>query len=84
VASNMAGDGRGPGGYLDADRTPRPGNPPQPHVTGGAGPGGHVTGGAGPGGHVTGGAGPDIAALREEIRRVVIEELAQFAGGSRG
>jgi acyl-CoA reductase-like NAD-dependent aldehyde dehydrogenase len=30
------------------------------------------------------GAGLDIAALREEIRRVVIEELAQFAGGSHG
>jgi hypothetical protein len=30
------------------------------------------------------GAGTDMAALREEIRRVVIEELAQFAGGFRG
>jgi acetaldehyde dehydrogenase / alcohol dehydrogenase len=30
------------------------------------------------------GAGADMAALREEIRRVVIEELAQFAGGFRG
>jgi hypothetical protein len=38
----------------------------------------HVTGGAGLGG------GLDVAALREEIRRVVIEELAQFAGGFRG
>jgi acyl-CoA reductase-like NAD-dependent aldehyde dehydrogenase len=28
--------------------------------------------------------GSDIAALREEIRRVVIEELARFAGGSHG
>jgi acetaldehyde dehydrogenase/alcohol dehydrogenase len=28
--------------------------------------------------------GPDIALIREEIRRIVIEELAQFAGGSRG
>jgi hypothetical protein len=37
-----------------------------------------VTGGAGLGG------GLDVAALREEIRRVVIEELAQFAGGFRG
>jgi acetaldehyde dehydrogenase / alcohol dehydrogenase len=34
--------------------------------------------------HVGGGAGLDIAALREEIRRVVIEELAQFAGGTHG
>jgi len=38
--------------------------------------------------HVTGGArlgaAADMAALREEIRRVVIEELAQFAGGSHG
>ncbi len=38
----------------------------------------HVTGGVGPAG------GLDVAALREEIRRVVIEELAQFAGGFRG
>ena len=30
------------------------------------------------------GAGTDMAALREEIRRVVIEELARFAGGFRG
>jgi hypothetical protein len=38
--------------------------------------------------HVTGGEGAvgrlDTAALREEIRRVVIEELAQFAGGFHG
>ncbi len=67
VASNLAGDGRGPEGYLGADRTPRPGTP-LPHVGGGAGLG----------------AGPDMAALREEIRRVVIEELAQFAGGFHG
>jgi acyl-CoA reductase-like NAD-dependent aldehyde dehydrogenase len=66
IASNAAGDGRGPGGYLDADRPPRPGGPLA------------VTGGAGPG------AGLDVAALREEIRRVVIEELAQFAGGFHG
>jgi hypothetical protein len=30
------------------------------------------------------GLGPDIALIREEIRRIVIEELAQFAGGIRG
>jgi acetaldehyde dehydrogenase / alcohol dehydrogenase len=34
--------------------------------------------------HVSEGAGMDIAALREEIRRVVIEELARFAGGFDG
>jgi acetaldehyde dehydrogenase / alcohol dehydrogenase len=67
IASNAAGEERGPGGYLGADRTPRP-DGPLPHVTGGAGPA----------------AGLDVAALREEIRRVVIEELAQFAGGFRG
>jgi acetaldehyde dehydrogenase / alcohol dehydrogenase len=67
IASNAAGEGRGPGGYLGADRTPRPGTP-LPHATGGAGPAG----------------GMDTAALREEIRRVVIEELARFAGGSHG
>jgi hypothetical protein len=63
IASNAAGEERGPGGYPGADRTSRPGSPPP---------------------HVTGGPGLDIAALREEIRRVVIEELAQFAGGSHG
>ena len=26
----------------------------------------------------------DARALREEIRRIVVEELAQYAGGSRG
>jgi acyl-CoA reductase-like NAD-dependent aldehyde dehydrogenase len=67
IASNAGQGERGPGGYLGADRTPRPGTP-LPHVTGGAGLGG----------------GLDVAALREEIRRVVIEELAQFAGGFRG
>jgi acetaldehyde dehydrogenase / alcohol dehydrogenase len=67
IASNAAGDERGPGGYLGADRTPRPGNP-LPHAVAGAG----AT------------AGLDVAALREEIRRVVIEELAQFAGRSHG
>jgi len=68
IASNAAGDERGPGGYLGADRTPRPGNP-LPHVTGGA---------------RAAAGGMDVAALREEIRRVVIEELARFAGGSHG
>ena len=67
IASNAAGDERGPGGYLGAARTPRPGTA-LPHVTEGAGPA----------------AGLDVAALREEIRRVVIEELARYAGGSHG
>jgi hypothetical protein len=30
------------------------------------------------------GGAADAAALREEIRRIVIEELAQYAGGFRG
>ena len=67
IASNAGQGERGPGGYLGADRTPRP-DTPLPHVTSEA----------------RLGAGADMAALREEIRRVVIEELAQFAGGSRG
>jgi acyl-CoA reductase-like NAD-dependent aldehyde dehydrogenase len=67
IASNAAGEGRGPGAHLAADRTPRPGNPLR-----------HVTAGVGAA------AGLDVAALREEIRRVVIEELARFAGGSHG
>jgi hypothetical protein len=67
IASNAGQGERGPGGYLGADRTPRPGTP-LPHVTSEA----------------RLGAGTDMAALREEIRRVVIEELAQFAGGFRG
>jgi acyl-CoA reductase-like NAD-dependent aldehyde dehydrogenase len=34
--------------------------------------------------HVGGGVGVDVAALRDEIRRIVIEELARFAGGEHG
>src|SRR5262249_30067015 len=67
IASNAAGDERGPGGFLGGGRNPRPGHPPT-----------HAAAGTGAA------AGLDIAALREEIRRVVIEELAQFAGGFRG
>jgi acyl-CoA reductase-like NAD-dependent aldehyde dehydrogenase len=78
VASNLAGDGRGPGAYLGADRTPRPGTP-QPHASGGAQLASH---GNQAGGSASGGL--DVTALREVIRRIVIEELAQFAGGSRG
>jgi hypothetical protein len=76
VASNLAGEGRGPGAYLDADRTPRPG---QPHAHAGAGLVGYGNQAGGPAY-----GGLDVTALREEIRRVVIEELAQYAGGSRG
>jgi acetaldehyde dehydrogenase/alcohol dehydrogenase len=68
VASNMAGDVRGPGGAPAG--TPRRGNTSGP-VTPGSGAAAPV-------------AGSDLALLREEIRRVVIEELAQFAGGFRG
>ncbi len=52
--------------------------PPYPIASNAAGEERDVTGGSGPA------AGLDVAALREEIRRVVIEELAQFAGGFRG
>src|SRR6201981_2671518 len=52
--------------------------PPYPIASNAAGDGRNVTAGAEPA------AGLDIAALREEIRRVVIEELAQFAGGFHG
>jgi len=78
LASNLAGDGRGPGGYLDADRTPRPGNP-LPHANAGAGLASH---GDRAGGLAYGEV--DTRALRETIRRIVVEELAQYAGGFRG
>src|SRR5499427_363785 len=78
VASNLAGVGRGPGACLDADRTPRPGKP-QPHANAGAGLASHGNQAGGPAyGEL------DANALRDVIRRIVIEELAQFAGGSRG
>ena len=71
LASNMAEDGRG--GYHDAasNKTPRRGDTPA-RDTGGSGLRGAM------------GEVPDAAALREVIRRIVIEELAQLAGGSRG
>jgi hypothetical protein len=78
VASNLAGDGRGPGAYLDADRTPRPGNP-QAHANAGAALAGRENQVGGPAYCEL-----DTRALREVIRRIVVEELAQFAGGSRG
>jgi hypothetical protein len=78
IASNAAQGGRAAGAYLDADRTPRPGTP-LPHDAGGAGFVGHEDRASGPAY-----GGLDAHALREEIRRVVIEELAQFAGGFRG
>jgi len=78
VASNLAGDERGPGAYVGADRTPRPGKP-QPHEHASAGSGSYGKPAGGPAyGEV------DTGALREVIRRIVVEELAQFAGGSRG
>jgi len=77
VASNLAGDGRGPGAYLDADRTPRPANP-QTHMNAGAG---LVSGENQAGGPSY---GLDARDLREVIRQIVVEELAQYAGGSRG
>ena len=78
VASNLAGYGRGPGAYLDADRTPRPGDP-QAHANAGQGLASHADQTGGPAyGEL------DARALREEIRRIVVEELAQYAGGFRG
>jgi acetaldehyde dehydrogenase/alcohol dehydrogenase len=77
VASNMAEGRGGHGGHpgADAGATPRRGNAPA-HPVPGFGLNGQGSGG---------GLEPEVAdALREEIRRVVIEELAQFAGGSRG
>ena len=70
LASNMAGNERGPAGSA-ADSTPRSGAP-QTYANASAGLGGGVGGAA------------DAGALREEIRRIVIEELAQYAGGFRG
>jgi len=78
IASNMAGAERGPGAYLDADRTPRP-DTPKPHASGDAQFASHWNQAGGPAY-----GGLDVTALREEIRRVVIEELAQYAGGFRG
>src|SRR5262249_3063483 len=71
LASNMAEDGRG--GYPDAasNKTPRRGDTPA-RDTGGSGLRGAM------------GEVPDAAALREVIRRIVIEELARLAGGARG
>jgi acyl-CoA reductase-like NAD-dependent aldehyde dehydrogenase len=78
VASNLARGGRGTEAYLDADRTPRPGNPPS-HVTVGSGLAGYEQQAGGPAY-----GGLDAHALRELIRQLVVEELAQFAGGFRG
>ena len=78
VASNLTRGGRGTEAYLDADRTPRPGNPPS-HVTVGSGLAGYEQQAGGPAY-----GGLDAHALRELIRQLVVEELAQFAGGFRG
>jgi acetaldehyde dehydrogenase/alcohol dehydrogenase len=73
VASNLAADGSGTGGHPGAaGKTPRQGDTPAPGQTGYVGLAGRE------------GAGPDAGELREVIRRIVIEELAQFAGGLRG
>jgi acetaldehyde dehydrogenase / alcohol dehydrogenase len=70
LASNMAEDGHGGHPGAANDKTRRGDTPARD--TGGSAPGGALAGAA------------DAAALREVIRRIVIEELAQFAGGSRG
>jgi acetaldehyde dehydrogenase / alcohol dehydrogenase len=77
IASNMAGERRGRGGHpgVAPDGTPRRGDAPA-HVGASSGSMSGQDSGAG--------LGPDIALIREEIRRIVIEELAQFAGGIRG
>src|SRR5262249_44430518 len=72
------GDGRGPGAYLDTDRTPRPGTP-QAHANAGAGLASHGDKAGGPAY-----GEPDAHALREVIRRIVIEELAGGVGGAPG
>jgi len=78
VASNMAEVRGGRGGHPDAapGGTPHPGDTPAHLASGSASASGQGSGG---------GLGPEVASvLREEIRRIVIEELAQFAGGFRG
>jgi hypothetical protein len=82
-ASNMAdAGGRRDGHPSPAHRTPLPGTHPgapagDPSVAGG--------GGTWPATSITGsGLRPDdLAGLREEIRRLVIEELSQLVGGER-
>jgi hypothetical protein len=77
VASNMAEVGRGRGGPpgLAPDGTPRRGDTPA------HGAPGFALNGQDSAGRLA----PEVAdVLREEIRRVVIEELARYAGRSRG
>src|SRR5215469_12786215 len=77
VASNMAEGPRGRGGYPG----PAPGGTPGRGNTPAHGAPGSALNGQDSGGRLA----PEVAdALREEIRRVVIEELARYAGGSRG
>ena len=81
LPSNLAEDGRGHGRRRSGaanDKTPRPGDTPA-----------HANAGAGLASHGNQAGGPaygesDTRALREMIRRIVVEELAQFAGGFRG
>jgi acetaldehyde dehydrogenase / alcohol dehydrogenase len=79
LASNMARDSHGHGdhhGAAGAGATPRRGDAPAHAVTGSAPLSGQDS---------TWRLEPEVAdALRGEIRRIVVEELAQFAGGSRG
>jgi hypothetical protein len=73
IASNMAADESGAGGHPGAAGiAPRQGDAPAPAKTVHVGLGGRE------------GAVPDAGELREVIRRIVIEELAQFAGGFHG
>jgi len=67
-----------PSNARQAEHGPGAGTP-QPHANGYAQLASHGNQTAGPGY-----GGLDVTALREVIRRIVIEELAQFAGGSHG
>jgi hypothetical protein len=78
IASNLAGSAGGPGDHPVPGITPGPGTP-RPHQAVGAGSGRYEDTAGGPAD-----GGVDAQALRETIRRIVIEELAQFAGGFRG
>jgi acyl-CoA reductase-like NAD-dependent aldehyde dehydrogenase len=79
IPSNLVHGGRGPGAYPDAGITPRPGNPAS-HTEDRAVMASHEVSAGEPGYSDALGVGE----LREVIRRIVIEELAGFVGGSRG
>jgi len=77
-ASNLADAGGARDGHPSpAHRTPLPGtHPAAPAADKSVGSGGGMTPGSGLQAH-------DVAGLREEIRRLVLEELSQLVGGER-